>query len=173
MGGIVPFSSAFIELRVLLEANMFDLPLPSSFFLLLNVVLVIMACAGISVILCYFQLCQEVCHETWMVFIFIFSSSSQSFFCYFFSLELSMALEFLFYISNFCIIYLLLHILFSFFISPSNIHQLFVVVFCHFSPRIFCIFLGNRVCGISCLPVVCEAALCFHKTWLMKEQTGL
>jgi len=83
MGGILPFGAVFIELFFVLSA-IWGQKLHYIFtFLFIVFIILIITCAEISVVLCYFQLCSEDYHWWWRSFL---SSGATS--LYFFAYSL-------------------------------------------------------------------------------------
>jgi len=75
IGGILPFGAVFIELFFILTSMWLHQFYYIFGFLLLVFVILIITCAEITVVLCYFQLCSEDYHWWWRSFLTSGSSS--------------------------------------------------------------------------------------------------
>jgi len=69
MGGILPFGAIFIELFFIMTSVWLQRFYYVFGFLALVLFILIMTCAEISIVLCYFQLCNEDYHWWWRSFL--------------------------------------------------------------------------------------------------------
>eukprot|EP01087_Luapelamoeba_hula_P024812 TRINITY_DN957_c0_g1_i1.p1 TRINITY_DN957_c0_g1~~TRINITY_DN957_c0_g1_i1.p1 ORF type:complete len:645 (-),score=84.12 TRINITY_DN957_c0_g1_i1:59-1993(-) len=69
MGGILPFGAIFIELFFILSSIWLHQFYYLFGFLLIVFVILIMTCAEITIVMCYFQLCSEDYHWWWRSFL--------------------------------------------------------------------------------------------------------
>ena len=82
VGGVLPFGAVFVELFFILSSLWLDQFYYVFGFLLLVWVILIITCAQISIVLCYFQLCGENYHWWWRSFL---SSGSSALYVYAYS----------------------------------------------------------------------------------------
>ncbi len=59
-GGLIPFGLVFIEVFLIMTSVWLNQFYYAFFFLIVVLVITMVACAEISIVLCYFQLCQQV-----------------------------------------------------------------------------------------------------------------
>jgi len=93
IGGIIPFGAVFIELFFILTSVWLHKFYYLFGFLLLVYIILIITCAEISVVLCYFQLCSENYHWWWQSF-FVSGTSAVWMFlyaAYYFHVELQIS----------------------------------------------------------------------------------
>merc|ERR1711968_77348 len=64
MGGILPFGAIFIELFFIMTSVWLQ-----RFYYVLGLLILLITCAEISIVLCYFQLCNEDYHWWWRSFL--------------------------------------------------------------------------------------------------------
>ena len=69
VGGILPFGAVFIELFFILSSIWLHQFYYVFGFLLLVFIILIITCAEITVVMCYFQLCAEDYHWWWRAFL--------------------------------------------------------------------------------------------------------
>eukprot|EP01026_Neomeris_dumetosa_P045958 TRINITY_DN3905_c0_g2_i1.p1 TRINITY_DN3905_c0_g2~~TRINITY_DN3905_c0_g2_i1.p1 ORF type:complete len:637 (-),score=54.75 TRINITY_DN3905_c0_g2_i1:411-2321(-) len=81
IGGILPFGAVFIELFFILTSIWLHQFYYMFGFLGLVLVILIITCAEIAIVLCYFQLCSEDYHWWWRAY-FTSGSSALYLFCY-------------------------------------------------------------------------------------------
>lgn len=67
MGGILPFGAVFIELFFILSALWTNQLYYIFGFLFIVFMILVVTCAEITVVMCYFQLCAEDYHWWWRV----------------------------------------------------------------------------------------------------------
>merc|ERR1719343_828422 len=79
VGGILPFGACFVELHFILASVWMDQYYYVFGFLLLVFIILIVTCAEITVLFCYFQLCGENYHWWWRSFLTSGSSAGYMF----------------------------------------------------------------------------------------------
>jgi len=82
VGGILPFGAVFVELFFILSSLWLDQYYYVFGFLLLVFIILIVTCAEITIVLCYFQLCGEDYHWWWRSFV---TSGSSAFYLFAYS----------------------------------------------------------------------------------------
>ena len=82
VGGILPFGAVFVELFFILSALWLDQYFYVFGFLLLVFLILVITCAEIAIVLCYFQLCGEDYHWWWRSFL---TSGSSALYLYLYS----------------------------------------------------------------------------------------
>lgn len=101
VGGVLPFGAVFIELFFILSSIWLHQFYYVFGFLLLVFIILIITCAEITVVMCYFQLCAEDYHWWWRAFLTSGSSAGYMFaysvFYFFTKLEISKATSTLLY----------------------------------------------------------------------------
>jgi len=90
VGGILPFGACFVELYFILASVWMDQYYYVFGFLLLVFIILIVTCAEITVLFCYFQLCGENYHWWWRSFT---TAGSTSLYVYLYSLVYFKQLE--------------------------------------------------------------------------------
>jgi len=75
IGGILPFGAVFVELYFIVSSIWLHQFYYVFGFLALVVIILVVTCAEISIVLCYFQLCNEHYHWWWRSF-FVSGSSA-------------------------------------------------------------------------------------------------
>ena len=79
VGGVLPFGAVFIELFFILSSIWLHQFYYVFGFLLLVLMILIITCAEISIVMCYFQLCAEDYHWWWRAFLTSGSSAGYMF----------------------------------------------------------------------------------------------
>lgn len=101
VGGVLPFGAVFIELFFILSSIWLHQFYYVFGFLLLVFIILVITCAEITVVMCYFQLCAEDYHWWWRAFLTSGSSAGYMFaysiFYFFTKLEISKATSTLLY----------------------------------------------------------------------------
>merc|ERR1711981_1531727 len=69
VGGVLPFGAVFIELFFILSSIWLHQFYYVFGFLLLVFIILVITCAGITIVMCYFQLCAEDYHWWWRSFL--------------------------------------------------------------------------------------------------------
>ena len=69
VGGVLPFGAVFIELFFIMSSIWEEQTYYVFGFLLLSLVILLVTCAEISVVMCYFQLCSENHRWWWRAFL--------------------------------------------------------------------------------------------------------
>jgi transmembrane 9 superfamily protein 2/4 len=94
IGGILPFGAVFVELFFILSSLWMDQYYYMFGFLLLVALILVVTCAEITIVLCYFQLCGEDYHWWWRSFLTSGSSAVYLFLysLFYFSSKLNMDL---------------------------------------------------------------------------------
>jgi transmembrane 9 superfamily protein 2/4 len=82
VGGVLPFGAVFVELFFILTSIWLDTYYYVFGFLLLVFAILIITCAEISIVLCYFQLCSEDYNWWWRSFL---TSGSSAFYLFLYS----------------------------------------------------------------------------------------
>jgi transmembrane 9 superfamily protein 2/4 len=82
VGGVLPFGAVFVELFFILSSLWLNQYYYVFGFLLLVWIILIITCAEITIVLCYFQLCSENYHWWWRSFL---TSGSSAFYVYLYS----------------------------------------------------------------------------------------
>ena len=83
IGGVLPFGAVFIELFFILSSVWLHQYYYVFGFLMLVIFILIITCAEITIVLCYFQLCAEDYHWWWRSFL---TSGSSGFYLFVYSL---------------------------------------------------------------------------------------
>lgn len=83
IGGILPFGAVFIELFFILSSMWLNQFYYLFGFLSLVFIILILTCAEIAIVLCYFQLCNENYHWWWRSY---FNSGSSAAFLFLYSI---------------------------------------------------------------------------------------
>jgi len=101
MGGILPFGAVFIELFFILTAIWGNTFYYIFGFLSIVFVILILTCAEITIVMCYFQLCAEDYHWWWRAYLTAGASAFYMFlyaiFYYFTKMEIEKAVSGLLY----------------------------------------------------------------------------
>ena len=82
IGGVLPFGAVFVELFFILSSLWLNQYYYVFGFLLLVWIILIITCAEITIVLCYFQLCSENYHWWWRSFL---TSGSSAFYVFLYS----------------------------------------------------------------------------------------
>ena len=103
VGGVLPFGAVFIELFFILSSIWLHQFYYVFGFLLLVFLILIVTCAEISIVMCYFQLCAEDYHWWWRSFLTSGSSAGYMFaysvFYFYTKLEITKPISALLYFS--------------------------------------------------------------------------
>ncbi|CAO3628362.1 unnamed protein product [Cunninghamella echinulata] len=83
MGGILPFCAIFIELYFVMNSIWFHRLYYGIGFLFLVFGVLILTCAQVTILMCYFHLCNEDYHWSWRAFL---TSAACGFYVYFYSI---------------------------------------------------------------------------------------
>jgi len=83
MGGILPFGSVFIELFFILSSIWLHQFYYIFGFLAIVFIILILTCAEITIVMCYFQLCSEDYHWWWRAFL---TSGASAFYMFLYSI---------------------------------------------------------------------------------------
>jgi len=83
MGGILPFGAVFIELFFILSAIWGHHFYYIFGFLFIVFIILILTCAEITIVMCYFQLCSEDYHWWWRSFL---TSGASAFYMFLYSI---------------------------------------------------------------------------------------
>ena len=104
IGGILPFGAVFIELFFILSSIWLHQFYYVFGFLLLVLMILIITCAEISIVMCYFQLCAEDYHWWWRAFLTSGSSAGYMFaysiFYFYTKLEITKPISAVIYFCN-------------------------------------------------------------------------
>jgi transmembrane 9 superfamily protein 2/4 len=104
VGGVLPFGAVFIELFFILSSIWLHQFYYVFGFLLLVFLILIVTCAEISIVMCYFQLCAEDYHWWWRSFLTAGSSAAYMFaysiFYFFTKLEITKPVSAILYFAN-------------------------------------------------------------------------
>ncbi|THU54794.1 hypothetical protein C4D60_Mb10t28910 [Musa balbisiana] len=136
IGGILPFGAVFIELFFILTSIWLNQFYYIFGFLFIVFVILIVTCAEITIVLCYFQLCSEDYHWWWRAYLTAGSSAlylfAYSVFYFFTKLEITKVVSGILYFGfpRLKILLFVLGISLSGFEKPSAIQQRGIVPFC-------------------------------------------
>lgn len=83
MGGILPFGAIFIELFFILSSIWLHQFYYLFGFLLIVFIILVLTCAEITIVMCYFQLCSEDYHWWWRAFL---TSGASAFYMFLYSI---------------------------------------------------------------------------------------
>jgi transmembrane 9 superfamily protein 2/4 len=115
IGGVLPFGAVFVELFFILSSIWLGQFYYVFGFLLLVWLILIITCAEISIVLCYFQLCNEDYHWWWRSFLtsgasafYVFAYSTFYFFTKIDALYITTACLYFGYMSIICFAFFLM-----------------------------------------------------------------